>query len=91
VSNNASAVKTHNATSNVERFENKNNFFYFEKRTSQLGTYIQRCRCSCKFRSRAIGPLLGLHTADVPWVIDNTMAGVGDLSFFSTLVCLYNL
>jgi hypothetical protein len=48
---NASAVKFYNATSSLVRFENKNIFSYFEKRSSLL----QRWRCSCKFESRSIG------------------------------------
>jgi hypothetical protein len=31
---NASAVQTYNATSSLVRFENKNIFFYYEKRSS---------------------------------------------------------
>jgi hypothetical protein len=48
---NASVVNFYNATSNLARFENKNILSFFEKRSSLL----QRCRCSCKFKSRRIG------------------------------------
>jgi hypothetical protein len=43
---NASAVKIYNAACSLVRFENKNIFFYREKRLSLL----QRWRCSCKFK-----------------------------------------
>jgi hypothetical protein len=52
---NSSAVKMYNAASSVVRFENKNIFFYSEKRFILL----QRCRCSCKFTSRGVGSRLG--------------------------------
>jgi hypothetical protein len=48
---NASVVNFCNATGSLARFENKNIFFYFEKRCILL----QRRRCSCKFKSRKIG------------------------------------
>jgi hypothetical protein len=48
---NASVVNFYNSTGSRARFENKNIFFYFEKRSSLL----QRWRCSCKFKSRRIG------------------------------------
>jgi hypothetical protein len=51
VSYNASAVKFFNAT----RFESKNIFFYYEKRSSPL----QRWRCGCIFLIRRIGSWLG--------------------------------
>jgi hypothetical protein len=51
VSYNASAVKNCSAPSTLERFEYKNIFFYYEKRSSLL----QRWRCSCKFWSLRIG------------------------------------
>jgi hypothetical protein len=72
---NASAVKIYNATSSLLRFENENNFYKFEKRTSLL----QRWRCSCKFLSRRIGSRtkdekdiqtdkqIGLATCVVAW------------------------
>jgi hypothetical protein len=44
LSYNASVVKFYNATGSPARFENKNIFFFFEKRYSLL----QRWRCSCK-------------------------------------------
>jgi hypothetical protein len=42
---NASAVKIYNATSSLERFENKTNFLYYDKRP----TLLERWHCSCKF------------------------------------------
>jgi hypothetical protein len=48
---NAGVVKIYNATGSLARFDNKNIFFYFEKRSSLL----QRWGCSCKFKSRRIG------------------------------------
>jgi hypothetical protein len=50
---NASAVKIHNATSSLVRFENKNILFYHEKCFSIL----QRWHGSCKIKSRRIGSL----------------------------------
>jgi hypothetical protein len=52
VNYNAIVVKIYNATSSLVLFENKIIFFYFEK--SALAYYVQRGRCSCKFRSRRI-------------------------------------
>jgi hypothetical protein len=49
---NASVVNFYNATDNLARFENKNILFYFE---NAVAYYIQRWRCSCKFKSRRIG------------------------------------
>jgi hypothetical protein len=49
VSYNASGVKIYNTTGSQMRFENKNIFFYFEKRCSLL----QRWRFSCKSKSLA--------------------------------------
>jgi hypothetical protein len=40
VSYDASAVNIYNATSNLERFENKNMFFYSNKRTGLLCTML---------------------------------------------------
>jgi hypothetical protein len=37
---NASAVKIYNATNSLVRFENKDVFFYFEKRSSLLKTGV---------------------------------------------------
>jgi hypothetical protein len=48
---NASVAIFYNATNSLAHFENKNIFFYIEKRSSLL----QRWRCSCKFKSRRIG------------------------------------
>jgi hypothetical protein len=39
------------STGSLDRFENKNISFYFEKRSSLL----QHWRCSCKLKSRRIG------------------------------------
>jgi hypothetical protein len=39
VSYNASVVKVYNTTGSLVLFENKNIFFYFEKRSSLLGMY----------------------------------------------------
>jgi hypothetical protein len=51
LSYNASVVNIYNATSSLVRFEIKNIFFCFEKRSS----LPQRWRCSCKFQSRSTG------------------------------------
>jgi hypothetical protein len=51
---NASAVKIYNATVSLVRFESKNIFFDFEKRSSLL----QRWHCNLKFRSHGIGSSL---------------------------------
>jgi hypothetical protein len=47
---NASVVNFYNATGSLARFENKNIFYYFEKR-SRCRVLLQRWRCSCKFKS----------------------------------------
>jgi hypothetical protein len=47
----ANAVNFYNSAGSLARFENKNIFFFYEKRSSLL----QRWRCSCKFKSRRIG------------------------------------
>jgi hypothetical protein len=48
---NASVVKIYTTTCSLVRFEIKENFFNFEKRSSLL----QRSRGCCTFRSRTIG------------------------------------
>jgi hypothetical protein len=48
---NASVVNFYSATGSLACFNNKNIFFYFEKRSSLL----QRWLCSCKLTSRRIG------------------------------------
>jgi hypothetical protein len=44
---NASAVKIYNSTSSLVRFENKNVFFCFEKRSYSLAYYNAGAVCSC--------------------------------------------
>jgi hypothetical protein len=56
MSYNATVVKIYNATSCIVSFENKTIFCYFEK--NALYSLQNRCRCSCKFRSRKIGSSL---------------------------------
>jgi hypothetical protein len=66
VSHNGSAVKIYNATSSLMRFDNKNVFFYFEKRSSLVQHW--RCSCSCKFRSRRIGSWMenrNMHSKEI--------------------------
>jgi hypothetical protein len=54
VSYNASvAVKIYNATNSIARFFLKKNYFSPKHKRSCL---LQRWRCSCKFKSRRIGP-----------------------------------
>jgi hypothetical protein len=43
-------IASYNATGSLERFDNKNIFFYFEKRSSLL----QRWRCRCTITSYSI-------------------------------------
>jgi hypothetical protein len=45
------AIVSYFATGSLVRFENKDIFFYFEKRSNQL----QPWRCFCKFKTRGIG------------------------------------
>jgi hypothetical protein len=54
---NASAVKIYTTTSSLVRFENKNVFFYYEKRSSLL----QRRRCGCKLIVVGLTPALLLY------------------------------
>jgi hypothetical protein len=69
---NASVVKMSNVTSTypmyLVRFKKKNSFFTMKERS----TLLQRQRCSCKFKSRSIGPrnqskwLRNLHLCTTP-------------------------
>jgi hypothetical protein len=51
---NASSVKMYNATSSLVRFENKNLFRYFKKRS--IAYYLHRWRCRKNYKVVGSGP-----------------------------------
>jgi hypothetical protein len=55
---NASAEKIYSPTSSLVRFENK---IFSSALKNALAYYIQRWRCSCKFRSRRTGSRMNWH------------------------------
>jgi hypothetical protein len=70
VSYNASAVKIYNATSSLERFENKKYFLLFMKRSSLL----QRWRCIAVNFYSATGSLVRFENKNIFFYLQNAPA-----------------